>query len=85
MAFQAYDPVLSAKAWEFLRQLSRKRQQRITRLIHQLADYPHRLGDYQTRDSTGRTLEHIQLEGHLFTYWTDGPAKELRILDIVEL
>lgn len=85
MAFQAYDPVLSTKAWEFLRQLSRRRQQRITRLIHQLADCPHRLGDYQTSDSTGRTLENIQLEGHLFTYWTDGPAKELRILDIVEL
>jgi hypothetical protein len=85
MAFQEYDPVLSAKAWEFLRQLSRKRQQRITRLIHQLADYPHRLGDYRTRDSNGRILENIQLEGHLFTYWTDGPAKELRILDIVEL
>jgi hypothetical protein len=62
--------------------LSRKRQQRITRLIHQLADYPHRRGDYQTRDSTDRTLKNIQLQGHLFTYWADGPAKELRIVEL---
>jgi len=85
MALQPYDPVLSSKAWEFLSSLSRKRQQRLTRLIFQLADYPHRLGDYQTFDSTGRALENLQLEGYLITYWTDGPVKELRILDIVEL
>ncbi len=85
MALQAYDPVLSAKAWEYLCSLSRKRQQRIMRLIHQLADYPHRLGDFQARDSTGRSLENLRLEGYLFTYWADGAVKELRILDIVEL
>ena len=85
MPLPPYEPVLSAKAWEQLNSLSRQRQKRITRLIHQLADYPFRLGDYQTRDSTGRTLENLNIEGFVFTYWADDPAKELRILDIFEL
>jgi hypothetical protein len=63
MMSQEYDPVLSAKAWEFLSSLSKKRQQRITRLIYQFAEYPHQLGDYQTQDSTRRRLENIHLEG----------------------
>lgn len=85
MPRSSYEPVLSAKAWEFFTALTRQRQQRLTKLIHLLADYPHRLGDYQTRDSVGRFLENLQMEGFVFTYWADGAVKELRILDIVEL
>jgi hypothetical protein len=80
-----YEPVLSAKARELLGSQSRKRQQRLIKLIHQLANHPSRLGDYQTCDSTGRTLENLQLDDFLFTYWADGPVNELRILDIVVL
>ena len=85
MPTKPYEPVLSAKAWELLVSLSRQRQARLIKLIHRLADHPARLGDYQTRDSTGRMLENLQLDGFLFTYWADGPANELRILDIVLL
>lgn len=85
MAAKSYEPVLSARAWELFGSLSRKRQQRLAKIIHQLADHPSRLGDYQTRDSTGRILENLQLDGFLFTYWADGPVNELRILDIVVL
>lgn len=85
MAVPEYEPVLSPKAWEFLRTLSRRRQMSLTRLIYQLADSPLCLGDYQTRDSTGRTLENIRLDGYVFTFWADGAVNELRILDITEL
>jgi hypothetical protein len=85
MARHSYEPVLSAKAWEFFGTLSRKRQLRISRIIYQLADCPHHLGDYQTLDSTWRTLENLRLEGYIFTYWSDAAVKELRILDIVHL
>ena len=85
MAFPAYEPVLSSKAWDYFCSLSRKRQQRLARLVRQLADSPHRLGEYRTTDDTGRHLENIRLEAWLLTYWEDGPAKELRILDITEL
>jgi hypothetical protein len=85
MALHAYEPVLSAKAWEFFGSLSRNRQQRLSRLVYQLAEYPHRLGEYQTIDSTGRPLENLRIEGCVFTYWADAGAKELRILDITPL
>jgi hypothetical protein len=85
MACHSYEPVLSAKAWEFFGTLSRKRKQRISKIIHQLADSPQHLGDYQTSDNTGRTLENLRLEGYIFTYWPDAAVKELRILEIVEL
>jgi hypothetical protein len=85
MAASEYEPVLSPKAWELLSSLTRKRQTRLTKLIHQLAESPFRLSDYQTRDSTGRSLENLRFEGYLFTYWADGAVNELRILDIVEL
>ena len=85
MASYAYEPVLSAKAWEFLCSLSRKRQQRVIKLINLLAEQPWQLGDYRTTDSTGRFLENIRLNGFLITYWADGPVDELRVLDIVEL
>jgi hypothetical protein len=85
MAVPEYVPVLSPKAWEFLRSLSRRRQQRLTNLIYQLADQPIRLGDYQTRDSAGRSLQNLRIEGYIFTFWTDGAVNELRILDITEL
>lgn len=81
----SYDPVLSAKAWEFLSTLPKSRQTRLTKLIYQLADYPFQLGDYQMKDSVGRPLENLRLEGFVFTYWADHWAKELRILDIVKL
>jgi hypothetical protein len=85
MASHEYEPVLSAKAWEFLSSLSRRRQQRLGKLIYQLAGQHWILGDYRTTDSTGRFLEHLRLEGFRITYWADGPVNELRILDITEL
>lgn len=85
MAIPDYEPVLSAKAWEFFGTLPRRRQNHLVRLIHQLAEHPHRIGEYQTADSTGRPLENLRIEGCLFTYWTDAAARELRILDIVQL
>lgn len=80
-----YEPVLSPKAWELVCSLTRKRQQRLIRVIHQIAAFPSLVGDYQTRDSTGRILENLRIEGYLRTYWMDGPVRELRVLDIVEL
>ncbi len=36
MAAKSYEPVLSARAWELFGSLSRKRQQRLAKIIHQL-------------------------------------------------
>jgi mRNA-degrading endonuclease RelE of RelBE toxin-antitoxin system len=85
MQERVFEPILSTKAWESLRSLSKRRQEKLTRLIYQLANDPFRLGEYQTRDHTGRVLENLRLGDHIITYWADDPVKELRILDIHEL
>lgn len=80
-----YEPVFSAKAWELLLSLSKRRRDRVARLAYVLGDFPFRVGDYQTTDSVGRPLENIRMDGFLFTYWADHGAGELRIVDLVEL
>jgi hypothetical protein len=57
MAQREFEPVLSPKAWEYLRSLSKRRQERLTRLIYQLANDPFRQGNYQSRDHIGRVLK----------------------------
>ena len=80
-----YEPVFSARAWKVLLACSKRRQTTIARLAYTLADFPFRVGDYQTCDSVGRPLENLRLQGFLFTYWADHGACELRIVDLVEL
>ena len=74
-----YEPVFSAKAWELLLGLSKRRQIKVARLAYALGDFPFRVGDYQTIDSVGRPLENLRVDGFLFTYWADHGAAELRI------
>lgn len=71
MASFDYEPVLSAKAWEFLCSLPRKRQHRVIKLIQQLAEQSWRLGDYRTTDNAGRFLEHSieRILDHLLDGW----------------
>ena len=85
MPLLEYEPVFSAKAWELLLSLSKRRQARVARLAYALGDFPFRVGDYQTVDSVGRPLENIRMEDFIFTYWADHGAGELRIVDLVEL
>jgi hypothetical protein len=80
-----YDPVFSAKAWEALLRFSRRRQARVAHIAFALADFPFRVSDYQTADSTGRSLENIEIDGFILTYWPDHAVRELRIVEIVEL
>lgn len=80
-----YEPVFSAKAWEVLLGLSKRRQAKVARLAYVLGDFPFRVGDYQTIDSVGLQLENLRIEGFIFTYWADHGAAELRIVDLVEL
>lgn len=66
-----YEPVFSAKAWELLLSLSKRRQAKVALLAYALSDFPFRVGDYQTTDSVGRSLENLRIEGFLFTYWAE--------------
>lgn len=80
-----YEPVFSAAAWETFRVCSRRKRERLTRIAYLLAAQPLQIGDYQTADASGRSMENIRIEGFVLTFWPDHFAKELRIVDIVEL
>lgn len=80
-----YEPVFSARALETFLQQSKARQRKIAAIAWNLAKPPFRQPDYQTRDSTGRTLSNVVVQGYLFTYWADAWAQEVRIIDLVEL
>ncbi len=85
MPWHEYEPVFSLKAWEVFLACSKRRQAKLAGLAYALADFPFRVGDYQSRDSVGRPLENLRIDGFLFTYWADHGTKELRIIEIIEL
>lgn len=80
-----YESHLSREAVAFVTGLSKRRQKLVLDLADQLARYPSRIGDYKSVDSAGRAIEHIRLEGYLFSYWVDPWAREVRISEIVRL
>ena len=57
-------------------------RERIMTFVRQLADDPHRKGDYRTRDEVGRDLEVTIVGNHAVTFWTDHAACEIKILNL---
>ena len=80
-----YESVLSSKAASFLIGLSRAKQKTVIALIFQLAEHPTQLGDYATREQSGREIQHLMVGDRQFSFWPDHPVRELRITDIAEL
>lgn len=80
-----YEPVLSSKAAAFLVGLSKERQRRLIRLLLQLADSPHQIGDYCGTDEVGRDVQFIRIRDQVIAFWPDDAVKELRIVDIEEI
>jgi len=81
----AYQSHLSREAVVFVVGLSRKKQRLILDLADQIARQPFLIGDYQTADATGRSIENLRSEGYLFSYWVDHASREVRISDIIRL
>jgi len=81
----AYEPVLSSKAASFLVGLSKSKQRAVITLMFQLAEHPTQLGDYATREQSGRGIQHIFVGDWHFSFWADHPVRELRITEIDEL
>jgi hypothetical protein len=74
-----YDSQLSLAAAAFVVSLSRRQQRLRLDLADQISKSPSQGGDYRTADATGRAIENLLLEGHLFSYWVDDSAREVRI------
>ena len=80
-----YESHLSREAVAFVVGLSKKKQRLVLDLADQIALQPFQIGDYQTVDAVGRTIENLRLEGFLFSYWVDHASREVRVSDIVRL
>jgi hypothetical protein len=77
-----YEPVLSSSAAAFLVEQSKRVQRSLIGLIERMAEHPAQLGEYSTKDSSGRTLQVLRAGKFTLTYWADDPVKELRIMEI---
>jgi hypothetical protein len=77
-----YESHLSSHAAAFIISLSKRRQRIVLDLADQIARQPFAIGDYQTLDATGRSIDNVLLENYLFTYWVDHASREVRIAEI---
>ena len=80
-----FEPVLSGEALAFLLSLTKRRQRQVTDLLYRLSEYPHQLGDYESHDDTGRTIQHLRAGSWVISFWSDDSSRELRVTDIDEL
>jgi hypothetical protein len=81
----AYDPVLSGKAAAFLMGLPKAKQKTVLGLLFQVAEHPNQLGDYATREGSGREIQHLVIGDWHFGFWADHAVRELRITEITKL
>jgi hypothetical protein len=58
---------------------------RLERLFSKLGAQPFSRGDYQERDSSGRTLEVLLQERWLITYWADHATKQVHVIDLEDV
>jgi hypothetical protein len=79
----AYESQLSRPAAQFVVTLPRRQQRLVLDLADQIARQPFGMGDYQTQDFAGRTVENVLLDAYAPTYWVDHSAREVRITEIV--
>jgi hypothetical protein len=81
----AYEPVLAGRAASFLIGLPKSKQRSAIQLVDRLAEYPTQLGDYATKDDSGRVIQHLLVGDWHLSFWPDHAIRELRITEINEL
>ena len=77
-----YRPSFSDLAAEFVLSLPKRRQRKAMDRAYELARYPFLESDYRLTDAVGHTIEHILVDGFVFSYWIDHPAKLVMITEI---
>ena len=78
-----YHSHLSLEAVAFVVALPKRRQKAVLDLADQIAAQPFKIGDYQTVDAAGRSIENLLLESYLFSFWVDHASCEVRISEIL--
>lgn len=80
-----YRCYLSAEAVSFVVGLPKQKQRKVIDLAERIVASPELIGDYQTTDAKGRSIDNLLLEEFLFTYWIDHASKEVQITEILKV
>jgi len=75
----SYRPSFSDLATESILSLPKRR---VMDRAYELARYPFLESDYRLVDANGRTIDHLLVDGVVFSYWVDHPAKLVMITEI---
>ena len=80
-----YRPSFSDLATESILSLPRRRQRIVMDRAYELARYPFLESDYQLTDQDGRTIDHLLIDGMVFTYWVDHTLRLVMITEIEDV
>ncbi|HXC01724.1 MAG TPA: hypothetical protein VNU49_03665 [Opitutaceae bacterium] len=77
-----YRPNFSDLAAELILSLPRKRQKKVMGCAYELARYPFIGSDYTVVDADGRAIEHLLIDGFVFSFWVDHAVQLVMITEI---
>jgi hypothetical protein len=69
-------------ATEFILSLPKRRQRQVMAQAQQLAHYPFVESDYRLPDEDGHEIEHLLVDGLVFSYWVDHSSRVVLITEI---
>ena len=77
-----FRPSFSDLEAEFILSLPKRRQRVVMDRAYELARHPFLESDYRLVDVEGRPIEHLLLDGLVFSYWVDQSSKLVMITEI---
>lgn len=77
-----FRPSFSNLAAEFILSLPKRRQRVVMDRAYELARHPFLESDYRLVDVDGRPIEHLLIDGLVFSYWVDHSLKLVMISEI---
>ena len=77
-----YHYALLAEVAEFFCELSRREREDCLKIFRSLADDPFQRGNFYTRDSVGREIQHKILRQWEVSFWTNAATNEVRIIGL---
>jgi hypothetical protein len=77
-----YRPNFSYLAEEAILSLPKRRQRKAMDRAYELARYPFIESDFSVVDEDGRVVEHLSVDGFVFSYWVDHAVGIVMIAEI---
>jgi hypothetical protein len=77
-----YHSFYSDLAAEFILSLPKRKGRKLLQICNQLALTPFAESDYTIKDSDGRDIEHISIDGFVIAYWMDHAVCKVMIVEL---